>query len=342
MKSWRLPLVVLAALLLVSGGVVPGVSAGSGGSTGVAPGAAVQLNEDNNNQSVTVGQGAVVELSLPSNPTTGYIWSYSASPDQNVLAETSHFSIAASQAIGSGGDEHWVFQAVGAGTTSLNLAYARPWEKSAQPAKTYSVEIGVNSAPAPAPSRWNHASFTVGGNTYSVNGQVYQMEMHPRSFKTGGSMCRCATWYRLSACPPPTCTGMTASRSVVLPPDQDGIVYHLKIGDNNIYRIDSGGTDKVVQAMDAAPLNKDGRVYLPARFIAGLFGYQVGWDAAGRACRSNRPKLMQTEARSACEHFFTPSIPPRAALFLPLLTERLFFELMHKQGKQSFCMESYY
>jgi hypothetical protein len=28
-------------------------------------------------------------------------------------------------------------------------------------------------------------------------------------------------------------------------------------------------------------LDKDGYIYLPARFIAGLFGYQAGWDATG-------------------------------------------------------------
>ena len=84
------------------------------------------------------------------------------SPDQNVLAETSYFPILSPWLIGAGGEEHWVFQAVGAGTTGLSLAYARPWE-NAQPAKTYSVVIGVNSTPARTPPQWNHASFTIGG-----------------------------------------------------------------------------------------------------------------------------------------------------------------------------------
>jgi hypothetical protein len=35
--------------------------------------------------------------------------------------------------------------------------------------------------------------------------------------------------------------------------------------------------------MEATPLDKDGHVYLPARFVVGLFGYQAGWDAVGRA-----------------------------------------------------------
>jgi predicted secreted protein len=271
MKSWRLLLAVLAVLILVSGGLLP------------ARADAVQLNEDNNNQTVALDQGAVMELSLPGNPTTGFSWSLAETPDQNVLVETSHFYINPSRTVGSGGGEHWVFRVAGAGTIRLNLVYSRPWEKSTPPAKTYSVVIGVNSAPAPAPSRLNHASFTIGGSTYSVNGQVYQMDAGVSPFLQDGRV-YVPVRYLASALGLSTADMYwdEASRAVVLPPDQNGVVYHLKIGDDKIYQIDSGGTDKAIQAMGAVPLNKDGYIYLPARFIAGLFGYQAGWDATGR------------------------------------------------------------
>ena len=93
---------------------------------------------------------------------------------------------------------------------------------------------------------------------------------YPRSFKWG-------VYYRCAL--PGMALGLSTADmywdghpAVVLPPDQNGVVYHLKIGDDQIYQLDSGGTDKVIQAMSAAPLNKDGYVYLPARFIAGLLG----------------------------------------------------------------------
>jgi predicted secreted protein len=273
MKTWSLFLPALAALLLMSGGPAPAVGASN-------PGATAQLNADNNNQTVAVGQGAVLTLSLPSNPTTGYIWNYAGEPDQSVLVETSHFSINPSRAIGSGGNEHWVFRAVGTGDTKLNLAYARPWE-NASPAKTYSVEIGVDSSPIP-PSQLNHVSFTIGSSAYSVNGQVYQME-DPAFLQDGRvyvPVRYLASAVGLSA------TDMywdAASSSVVLPPDQNGIVYRLKIGDNNIYQLGTGEKDSVVQTMDATPLDKDGHAYLPARFIVGLYGYEAGWDAVGRS-----------------------------------------------------------
>ena len=270
MKSWMLLPAALAVLILVFVVLLP------------AWADAVQLNGDNNNQTVALDQGQVVELSLTGNPTTGYSWSDAETPDQNVLVETSHFYISPSGAVGSGGAEHWVFRAVGAGTTQLNLVYSRPWEKSAPPAKTYSLAIGVNSAPAPAPPQLNHASFTIGSGAYSVDGQVYQMDAGVSPFLQDGRV-YVPVRYLVSALGLSTADMYwdEASRAVVLPPDQNGVVYHLKIGDGTIYQLDSGGTDKVVQAMGAAPLDKDGYIYLPARFIAGLFGYQSGWDATG-------------------------------------------------------------
>jgi predicted secreted protein len=271
MKSWRLFLTVLAVLILVSGGLLP------------VRAEAVQLNEDNNNQTVALDQGAVMELSLPGNPTTGFSWSLAETPDQNVLVETSHFYISPARTVGSGGGEHWVFRAAGAGATQLDLVYSRPWEKSTPPAKTYSVAIGVNSAPAPAPSQLNHANFTIGSSAYSVNGQVYQMDAGVAPFLQDGRA-YVPVRYLVSA------FGLSAadmywdeaSQAVVLPPDQNGLVYHLKIGDGTIYQLDSGATDQVIQAVGVAPLDRDGYIYLPARFIAGLFGYQAGWDATGK------------------------------------------------------------
>jgi predicted secreted protein len=271
MKSWRLLLTVLAVLILVSGGLVP------------ARADAVQLNEGNNNQTVALDQGAVMELTLPGNPTTGFAWSLAATPDQNVLVETSHFYISPARTVGSGGGDHWVFRAAGAGATQLTLVYSRPWEKSTPPAKTYSVTVGVSQAPAPAPSQLNHATFTIGSSAYSVNGAVYQMDAGVTPLIQDGRA-YVPVRYLVSAFGLSTADMYwdEASQAVVLPPDRNGVVYHLKIGDGTIYQLDSGGTDKVIQALGAAPLDQNGYIYLPARFIAGLFGYQTEWDAASK------------------------------------------------------------
>ncbi len=50
----------------------------------------------------------------------------------------------------------------------------------------------------------------------------------------------------------------------------------LKIGSNVLYK-----DGKLVQ-MDVAPVIKDGRTFLPARFVAEAAGYEVGWDETYR------------------------------------------------------------
>lgn len=51
----------------------------------------------------------------------------------------------------------------------------------------------------------------------------------------------------------------------------------LVIGDKLLW--DSG----VAQAIDVAPVVRQGRTYLPARYVATAFGWQVLWDEANRA-----------------------------------------------------------
>ncbi|MGD0152320.1 MAG: stalk domain-containing protein [Thermacetogeniaceae bacterium] len=279
MKSWML--IVIAVMLLL---LVPGMPL-------LAQAEALQLSEADNNRTITVDLGQTLELSLPSNPnSTGYDWSYAGSLDQDILVEVSHSYTSASttsHVIGAGGINHWVFKTVGTGTAQLNLVYARSWE-SVQPAKTYTVGIKVNLAPAPGPSQSSHASFVVGSKTYLVDGQAYQMDVAP--FAAGGRVYVPVRYlvqaFGLDAA---GISWNASSQTVVLPPNQKGTAYRLQIGNKNIYQIESGGSASVVETMDAAPVIRDGRAYLPARYIAELFGYQVSWDAASGAVLIDSP-----------------------------------------------------
>ncbi|GEA15431.1 copper amine oxidase-like protein [Moorella sp. E308F] len=52
----------------------------------------------------------------------------------------------------------------------------------------------------------------------------------------------------------------------------DGTTLELKVGDKTLY------VDGKPQVMDVTPLLRDGRVFLPARFVAEAFGYHVLWN----------------------------------------------------------------
>ena len=94
---------------------------------------------------VTVGKGRVFALTLPSNPTTGYIWQPAESMDDRVIQfidnqyRGDHPGL-----VGAGGREIWTFKAMGTGETTLGLKYVRPWEKDIPPARSVLFKIIVS------------------------------------------------------------------------------------------------------------------------------------------------------------------------------------------------------
>ncbi|WP_011393082.1 copper amine oxidase N-terminal domain-containing protein [Neomoorella thermoacetica] len=61
-----------------------------------------------------------------------------------------------------------------------------------------------------------------------------------------------------------------ASQTVAL--SMDGTTLELQVGSKTLY------VNGKPQEMDVAPLMRDDRVFLPARFVAETFGYEVGYD----------------------------------------------------------------
>lgn len=105
----------------------------------------VDLDENNNGQQYEITEGQYFNLTLPENPSTGYQWAFTETYDPNILTQIDHaFQAPKSQPplAGQGGWIFWRFQALHAGTTTLNLGYARSWE-STPPVQTYTVKIIV-------------------------------------------------------------------------------------------------------------------------------------------------------------------------------------------------------
>jgi inhibitor of cysteine peptidase len=81
---------------------------------------------DTSSIETTVGQDIVI--ALESNPTTGYSWQVGGRVDSAIVAQiSSDYEPSPSTALGAGGYQRWTFRAVGRGTTTIRLDYARPW-----------------------------------------------------------------------------------------------------------------------------------------------------------------------------------------------------------------------
>ena len=84
---------------------------------------------------------------LPSNPSTGYIWSYAIAGDDVLRLETVDGESAGPNGLmGAAGEQVWSFRAQGAGRAVLTYVYARSWEKNTPPAKIFTLNVEV--APA--------------------------------------------------------------------------------------------------------------------------------------------------------------------------------------------------
>jgi inhibitor of cysteine peptidase len=137
MRRWGpvLRCAVMVAFLVAAHGLVAG-QVGAGGATVVTE----QTHGD-----VSLKVGAVLEVRLEANHTTGYSWV--AAPVVNPVlvrqGAAKYEEHSTGGKAGVGGVEVWRFKAIKAGKQGLQFEYRRPWEKGSPPAKlvTFSVTV---------------------------------------------------------------------------------------------------------------------------------------------------------------------------------------------------------
>jgi len=98
-------------------------------------------------RSETVKRGDTLAVHLDTNPSTGYRWELTrlagASVTQVGLPDYQPETAAGVPRVGAPGHTTFRFRAMQPGTSSIELAYRRPWEADVAPAKTVRFEIAV-------------------------------------------------------------------------------------------------------------------------------------------------------------------------------------------------------
>jgi inhibitor of cysteine peptidase len=90
-----------------------------------------------------VKAGETFEISLPSNPSTGYSWHWTNREEAVCVDSVSHTYTGGGDQPGSGGTDTWVFQGKRAGECTLVLKYFRSWENPPAPADTKAFRVLV-------------------------------------------------------------------------------------------------------------------------------------------------------------------------------------------------------
>lgn len=96
-------------------------------------------------KSVKIAKHGRLEVTLCSNPSTGYSWSDSARVRDHTIAwQTSHTSLSSSSgAMGAPGQERWTFQGLREGTTNISFEYSRSGGVGATGNWTFEVKLTV-------------------------------------------------------------------------------------------------------------------------------------------------------------------------------------------------------
>ncbi|MBW1782244.1 MAG: protease inhibitor I42 family protein [Deltaproteobacteria bacterium] len=111
----------------------------------------VQLYQTDCGRTVEMEPGDTLEIVLDGNPTTGYQWKIRPW-DTAVVKEVEKEPVyqRKSDALGSGGQFTFYFEAADTGRTTLEFIYLRPFEKDVPPIKSFNVTIVVLKDTAPA------------------------------------------------------------------------------------------------------------------------------------------------------------------------------------------------
>jgi inhibitor of cysteine peptidase len=109
--------------------------------------AEVQLTDADNGRSVTLANGGALVIALTSNPSTGFAWSVAdPSPSQLVLQGEPQYvppGSTTTPAVGAAGTQVFTFKATATGEAKLTLNYARSFEPTVPPEKTFTVTVTV-------------------------------------------------------------------------------------------------------------------------------------------------------------------------------------------------------
>ncbi len=103
------------------------------------------LDQKQISRSTTLAVGDFLQVSLASNPSTGFTWAEKLLiSDPKVAAQTGHEVIAPEQGRpGAAGSEVWMVQAMAPGNTTVSTTYGRPWPGGEKDSWVFSVNVAV-------------------------------------------------------------------------------------------------------------------------------------------------------------------------------------------------------
>jgi predicted secreted protein len=127
----KLPLMIWALWGLILVGLVAGAQV-----------TVVQMQDDG--KEIRVKAGEVIELTLPGQAGTGYIWEFlHLNRDYFQVLQTETKSLSNPNRVGGPMLQIWRLKTLAPGTANLTLDYLRPWEGRSQAVKHFALQVRI-------------------------------------------------------------------------------------------------------------------------------------------------------------------------------------------------------
>lgn len=102
----------------------------------------LQADQDVFGKTISTAQGALIDLALVENPTTGYTWKCTADPKSRVTVVRSAFVAPNAEPglVGAPGMKHFLLLVSQPGKTRVTVQYGRWWGKEREEPKSFTIE----------------------------------------------------------------------------------------------------------------------------------------------------------------------------------------------------------
>lgn len=99
------------------------------------------FTEADSGKTFATSPGAALDIQLNGNYTTGYSWNIVTCDNAIIQPAGAKYVPSQPQLAGAGGVQHYTFNVVGKGQTTLKITYHRVWEKDVPPARIFTLQV---------------------------------------------------------------------------------------------------------------------------------------------------------------------------------------------------------
>jgi len=104
----------------------------------------VRYDEQANGTEITAHVNEDFEVALSEVRTAGYRWTILENGEPT-LKLTAEENLSNTAGVGGAGQHQWRFHAGSPGETEIKMQYARSWQKTSEPARTFVLKVRVQS-----------------------------------------------------------------------------------------------------------------------------------------------------------------------------------------------------